>query len=205
MLDNFCVKNKKYSWFMVDEDNSKILSTSKINKHLNYSEPQTLKYYLVTKENEIIRIDIDNGVTINISNGDYATYGLFNALLGIFDSFQIPFLVSFIRRYWAINIPLLLWFTTLMLGLAGFGGWSFGVGVISGIVTFFIAMYVLVSLDNPEEISALLLNTSVNHAKYSNKLGIPVYSVFTSTTTVVTILAGIATIASTALLIWGNK
>lgn len=199
-IDGFCHKNKNYEWFISDEINAKVVKSIKLATHLNTHQPQIIKYYVTHKGNEVIRVDIDNGVTINITNGGYLSYGLFHDLVDIFSEFQMPSLIVFIRRYWVINIPVLLWLSVLLLALAGATPWSIGVGILAGLVTFTIGAYAIDNLDNESELAAMILNTKINHDKYSNRLGVPIYAALSSTSTIFTALASLATIISTVVL-----
>lgn len=200
-IEEFCRENKKYHWLTVNSKTGKAeTSLHDAEKYISKNKPGNLLYYIVSKEwDEVVYIEIKDGVTINIKNGKYALFGLFNSLLLVFDNFKIPTILSFTRRYWIFLTPLFLGFSGVVLCFANLLWWGIGFFVLTVLFIVFAVIYVL---DDAVDSSDYILDTKINYRKYNNKLGVPVYSILTSTSSIITFAAGLATIVSSAILIF---
>ena len=199
-IESFCKENKKYQWLTVNEKTGKAeLSLKDAERYISKNRPESLLYYIVSKDrSEIVYIEIKDGVTINIKNGKYALFGLFHSLLLVFDSFKIPLILSFTRRYWIFLTPLFLGVSGILLCYADLVGWGIALFVATGLFLLFALVYIF---DDSVEPSDYILDTKISYRKYSNKLGVPIHGILTSATSIVTFAAGLATIVSSIILI----
>ncbi len=161
--------------------------------------------YKVTGGNEASRltVKIDNGVVVNIRNGNEALYGLYHLIIDSLDQIKAPALFAFLRRHWLVNLSISLWIVPALLMRVFFGDFSFlawfwlviiAVLIISLIVSFY--------EDNFSYKNELALNTKIVYGEYRDNLSIPINALLSSVKTTVSLLASIATILSFLLFLF---
>lgn len=203
-IESFCKLNKKYQWAILDAKKGKTaISLDKAEEYLAKNMPESLTYYVVPNiGDEALYIEIKNGVTLNIKNGSFVLYGLFYALINVFDAFKVPLFISVMRRYWIVLSPSFLILSGVLLSLAGLSGWAIFLWIVSGIFIITMAIMILYKIDDESfDFSSYILNTKISYRSYSNKLGVPITQLVTSASSMITFLAGVSTIVSTILLV----
>jgi hypothetical protein len=199
-FDNFCETNKDYEWYYIGTNYRKIRD-SKAVTFINKHEPKTL-YYLITSksyERELL-VSIDNGITINLKNGSYLLYGLYALINDTTDSIKVPAAIVYLRRYWLLNTFLAGWFIPILIFLIFSNGEGAAVWLFSfPFALFMLAGMILNEKDNfidKLEWDDVVLSTKIQFKTYHAKVGSPVLSLLSSTKTMISIAASLATIFS---------
>lgn len=199
-IDTFCKTHKKFTWHIGDGSRGKVISTTaKIQSYLLDKTPKHIKYAVVAGD-EVLYFEIKDGVVINVKNGSFELYGLYQSLVNVFSQFRVPAPIAFSRRYWVFIVPFLLICSTVLLSNTPFRGWAWISGIIAALFIFGVLAVFINTVDDEDfELSSYILDTKISYRTYSNKLGLPLNAMLTSMSSVVTFLAGIATIVSTIL------
>jgi hypothetical protein len=196
-LSRFTNIHKKYSWGVVK--GRKILEDQEAITYLLKEEPQRIRYIVYSNKDEsYLFIDIHDGVIINMKNGDTTLYGLFNLLIDDFDQVKVPQVLLTLRKHWLLVVILSVWIT---------GGAIFGVFTNLGWLIFWLIAFPIASLilavmaisDSEFDFDwdEIVLKTKIKYKNYRIQLGSPLYGFLTSTKTIISILAAVATILST--------
>lgn len=201
-IEDYCKQNKRFTWVVSDGERSRSKqSLSEVESYLRKNQPKTLKYLVISTNNdEKLYIEIKNGVVVNVKNGNFALYGLFYSLTQIFSGFKVPLAVSFIRRYWVVLTPLLLIVSGTLLWKIGLILWAWV--FIIALLFFAGTLATLIFNDWENETfnyESYLLNTKIGYKLYSNRLGVPINVFLRSTSSIITLLASLATIVTAIL------
>jgi hypothetical protein len=197
-LDNFCNQHKEYVWSLSVSSNRKIGSgkaVSFIDKH----RPKTLHYMVESKPSgRELLINIDNGITLNLKNGSYLLYGLYVYLNDTLDNIKVPLAAVFLRRYWLFNSFFAGWFIPILIFLLfKNSGWAW-----TWLICFPIVLLMLAAKTVSDEFieklewDDIVLSTSIQYKTYRTKVGSPLISLLSSTKTMISITASLATILS---------
>lgn len=201
-INSFCVQNG-YSWSLILPKHVKN-KLKEVESYIKKNEPKSLtfKVYSIEGEgSEELVISIDSGITLNLKNGSYALYGLYNALIDRLSHIKVASFVMYLRKYWLFNLLAAIeLIPVVILIAAGQGGWAWLWGIFCPIGVLFLFAGLATSIaeeffDNLEW-GDVILNTKIKHNNYSKNLGSPILSLITSTKLMVSALASLATIGS---------
>lgn len=199
-MENFCTLNKDYVWYLVITGNRRI-EASKAVAYIDRREPRNLQYSIVSKTSDReLLININNGITLNLKNGSYLLYGLYSLINDTVDSVKVPPSIVYLRRYWLVNTFFAGWFIPSLIFLITRNaegavwwllGFPFGLFMLTGSI--------LNQKDNfieRLEWEDMVLSTKIQYKSYHSKVGSPILSLLSSTKTMISIAASLATIFS---------
>jgi hypothetical protein len=193
-IGNFCRTHKSYTWYFMPM-NGRVRETEKeVVKYLRAKHPQNIEYFVISKSTQYkLRISINNGVVVSLMSGSYDLYGLYWVLVDIFTGVKVPAFVMFLRRYWLINlvvafylIPALIFFIMHWKGATEL--WLIGLPVI--------LMHISARSSKGIKWSDSFLATDIQYHIYGEKPTSPFISFISSTQTMISLGASLATIVS---------
>ncbi|HSW65958.1 MAG TPA: hypothetical protein VLI54_02365 [Bacillota bacterium] len=201
-FEEYCLKVSDYSWVLIDA-NKEVVGLDAIERYLAKNRPAQVSYLLISKDRRReMTVTIDNGIMLNLKNGDYVLLGFFSYFKGNVSKLKVPKLLVGIRRHWLASLLLTLWLLPA-IGLTLFNQKRWAIGWLVGFLLLSLILFMqIVSQDNfkGEEWGELILKTKISYGKYNAKLGTPLYAFLTSSKTIISLLAALATIVSTVFL-----
>lgn len=201
LFSEYCLSRPTHEWGILSAK-KRIPGLAQVEAYLEKHKPQKIHYY-VTDENNSGKVDviIEDGITINLRNGDYSLLGFFYSIDKTIGTLKIPFLLVFLRRWWLVNICAAFWVTpAIVLVILSQSAWAWGWLIFSPFLMTAIAYWVLESMGRDPERAEVILDTKISYEVYRGKLGSSFYAFLTSTKSVISILAALATIVSTIVL-----
>jgi hypothetical protein len=210
LFTQFCKVNKSYKWALVVGKKN----ISAVELYLEKNQPETLTYVVYSADgSQELLLAIDNGISVNIKNGSHALYGLYSLVMDDSSSITTPHFIVFLRRYWLFNLfASLVFIPATLLSMYGHTILSviwiilLAIGGVLGMLYYFydyLPQYVDKEYDKMMKKvmwEKLMLSTKIRYGIYNAKLGSPIYSMLTSTKTLVSIVASLATILSFVVL-----
>lgn len=205
-LEDFCSQNKNYSWGILAKG-GKTIGIDVVESYLTKTQPDKITYKILndTRDNSLI-VRVDNGITLSLKNGTYELLGLLHLITEKIGLVKTPSIVVFMRRYWAVNLAMaLLVIPTTWLYLTRHMYWA-----IAWVIVFIIGsvMLFMTLLESHPEFfedeflkEKVILKTRICYNSFSPSAGYPLNALFTSTETLVSFFASLATIASFLLLL----
>lgn len=203
-LEDFCSSNRSFDWGVVLAQNGKVRNRNDIEKYFRNTMPEKVRYYVTSSNQGSLTIDIGDGLTVNIKSGSFALLGLFSSLDDIFKVFRVPFVISFLRKYWMINlsvfyIMLLVFIFVTNVGLSNLGWGALWILGLFGLAALFAYIY-----DKADDWSDIFPDTKIEFTKFNKHMGVSYVSLITSAKALVSFLAALATIVSTVYLVAGR-
>ena len=209
ILDQFCRINPAYEWAVILERKN-LTTITAIETYLIKREPKSITYSIYSKDKtQELLVEIHNGLSINIKNGSYALYGLYSHIIESSSLVTMPLFVVYLRRYWIFNLfASAVFIPAIILTLSGHNilaiTWMIMLSL-TGIVGLLYYFYIHTPqyVDKEYDWSMkkarwrrFILSTRIRYGEYNTKLGSPTYSLITSTETLVSLAASLATIIS---------
>lgn len=196
LLQDFTQSNKGYKWSFVAGKNE-ISGEDEVSKFIWKNQLTKLDYFVEDiSEKEQIHIKINDGVIFNIKNGSHTLYGLYHLLIDELSLAQSPSHIVFLRKYWLFNLTAALTLIpALILLLTNHAIWIIGTTILAALISGVIYGYYYDSLSEGASTSSVL-PTRIKYGEYNSKTSYPIQATLTSTKTMVSIFASIATIAT---------
>jgi hypothetical protein len=199
-LDIFCKNSRSYRWGILSK-NQKLHGLTKVDDFLQKHNPEKISYFTETQDgSRKLAILIDNGITVNLKNGDYQLLGLYHFIVHEIGNLKTQKLLVFIRRYWLINILVSIWIIPALILIVLH---QVGYAIVWAIFYLFILLKIFTSLPDDFtdslETSDIILDTKISYGIYRDRLGSPFYAFLTSAKTIISAIATLATIISTIL------
>jgi len=201
-LDSFCRQHKGYTWKLT-EGNSKTVGLNKVEDYLARHKPRKLSYKVTDLADSMeLQVGIDDGVLVNLKNGNFDLYGLYSLIIDNLNELKIPKSISFVRRHWLISLLVSAWVLPIMLFYFFHqSGWAVAWLILFPFIVLFGGAAIMDSAGWDPEWDDITLRTKISYGVYNEKLGSPFYLLLTSTKTIVSFLAALATVVSTVIIL----
>ncbi len=201
-IENFLKTHKEYNWCYI-ADNNRRIESGKLIAHINKNKPRTIHYLISSSSGRELIINIENGITVNLKNGSHELYGLYTYVNDTIDTVKVPHTIAFLRRYWLFNSVVAAWLIPILLFLI----FKNTAGAIVWLIVFPIGLLMLMANTISDEFVSrlewedIVLSTKIQYGNYHPETGSPLISLISSSKTMVSVAASLATVLSFILFI----